>query len=224
MTDESARSPNEPVERTEEDREFAAITDQEIWEEARDRLQIAADAYSENRKRAKAAMLFREGDQWDHDVITSASEDSPELTINLTDAFVRRVVNNIKQQRPRGRCHPVGDGTDVEIAEIINGIGRHVETRSEASIAYDLAAERAVDAGEGYFRLIAEYTDPRSFQKDLRILPIRNIFSVHMDPAAIMPSGADQNWCLVSVKMKRQEYRRRYKNAKNANWNDIDRQ
>jgi hypothetical protein len=219
---DNAEGGNQPVQRTEEDREFAAISDADIWEEAKDRLQIAAEAYSENRKRAKAAMLFREGDQWDHDVITSASEDSPELTINLTDAFVRRVVNNIKQQRPRGKCHPVGDGADVELAEIINGIGRHVEYRSEADIAYDLAAERAVDAGEGYFRLVAEYEGPRSFRKDLRILPIRNIFSVHMDPGAIMPSGADQNWCLISTLMKRQEYKRRYPNAKNVNWNDID--
>ena len=219
---EDSTGGNQPVQRTEEDREFAAIKDEDIWAEAKDLLQIAAEAYSENRKRAKAAMLFREGDQWDHDVITSASEDSPELTINLTDAFVRRVVNNIKQQRPRGKCHPVGDGADIELAEIINGIGRHVETRSEASIAYDLAAERAVDAGEGYFRLVAEYEGPRSFRKDLRILPIRNIFSVHMDPGAIMPSGADQNWCLISTLMKRQEYKRRYPNAKNVNWNDID--
>lgn len=218
------RGANEPVDRTEEEREFAALTDEGIWEEAKDRLKIASDAYSDNRKRAKAAMLFREGDQWDHDVITTASEDSPELTINLTDAFVRRVVNNIKQQRPRGKCHPVGDGADVELAEIINGIGRHIEVRSEADIAYDLAAERAIDAGEGYFRLIAEYTDPKSFYKDLRILPIRNIFSVDMDPAAIMPSGADQNWCIISVKMKRQEYRRRYPKAANVNWNNIDRQ
>lgn len=224
MADENLHAANESSTHTEEQREFAAINDEDIWEEAKDRLQIASDAYSDNRKRAKSAMLFREGDQWDHDVITTASEDSPELTINLTDAFVRRVVNNIKQQRPRGKCHPIGNGADVEIAEIINGIGRHIETRSEADIAYDLAAERAVDAGEGYFRLIAEYIDPKSFQKDLRIVPIRNIFSVFMDPGAIMPSGSDQNWCLISIKMKREEYRRRYPNAKNVNWNDIDRQ
>lgn len=214
---------NSQRERTEEDREFPAQTDEEVWLEARDRLKIADEAYADNRKRAKAAMLFREGDQWDHDTATVDMEDSIELTINLTDAFVRRVVNNIKQQRPRGKCHPVGDGADVELAEIINGIGRHVEARSEASVAYDLAAERAVDAGEGYFRLIAEYESPRSFRKDLRILPIRNIFSVHMDPGAIMPSGADQTWCLISTKMKREEYKRRYPNAKNVQWNEIDR-
>jgi hypothetical protein len=224
MTDQTMQGANQPVDRTDEERDVPAQTDEEIWAEARDRLQIATEAYSANRKRAKAAMLFREGEQWDHDVVTSASEDSPELTINLTDAFVRRVVNNIKQQRPRGKCHPVGDGADVEIAEIINGIGRHVEARSEASVAYDLAAERATDAGEGYFRLIAEWESPTSFKKDLRILPIRNIFTVFMDPSAIMPSGADQTWCIISTKMKRQEYKRRYPNAANAQWVDLDRQ
>lgn len=218
MTDQT----NAPMDRTEEDREFAAITDDQIFEEARDRLKIADEAYSDNRKRAKEAMIFRDGKQWDDEPQVDV-EDSIELTINLTDTFVRRVVNNIKQQRPRGKCHPVGDGADLELAEIINGIGRHVETRSEASIAYDLAAERAVDAGEGYFRLVAEYESPRSFRKDLRILPIPNIFSVSMDPSAIMPSGADQNWNVISTLMKRQEYRRRYPNAKNVNWVDSER-
>lgn len=223
MSTDDNNAANKSVERTDDDRDFDAITDAEIWEEARDRLQIAVEAYSDNRKRAKEAMQFREGDQWDDDP-NVATDDSPELTINLTDAFVRRVVNNIKQQRPRGKCHPVGDGADVELAEIINGIGRHIEARSEASIAYDLAAERAVDAGEGYFRLVAEYEGPRSFRKDLRILPVRNIFSVHMDPGAIMPSGADQNWCIISTLMPRTEYKRRYPKAKNVNWNDLDRQ
>jgi len=210
--------------RDDADRDFDAISEEEIFEEAKDRLHLANEAYSHNRQEAKADILFREGDQWDHDTTTTASEDTPELTINLTDAYVTRVENNIKQQRPRGKCHPVGDGADVELAEIINGIGRHIETRSEASVAYDTAAKCALTAGEGYFRIIAEYVSPTSFLKDLRILPIRNIFTVHMDPAAIMPSGADQMWCLISVKMKRTEYKRRYPDAKNISFNDLTRE
>ncbi len=220
---ETLPAPNQPSQRTDEDRDHPAESDRDIWEEARDRLQIATDAYSTNRKTAKAAMLFRDGDQWEDDP-TPIDQDTPQLTINLTDAYVRRVVNNIKQQRPRGKCHPVGDGADIETAEVINGIGRHVEVRSDADIAYDLAAERAVDAGEGYFRIVAEYIAPDSFQKDLRILPIRNIFSVFMDPAAIMPSGSDQNWCIISVKMARQEYKRRWPRLPNVNWADGDRE
>ena len=204
--------------RTEEDREFAAITEDEIWTEARDRLKICDDADSDNRSRARAAILFREGEQWEPN--PAVSEDEIELTVNLTDAMIERVENNIRQQRPRGKVHPVGEGADIEIAEILNGIGRHIETRSEASIAYDTAAAQALDGGFGYFRIIAEYLSPKSFQKDLRIMPIRNQFTVSMDPAAIMPHGGDQDWCILSVKMKRQEYRRRFRTAENASWRD----
>ena len=205
------------------DAEFDAITPESIFQEARDRLKICQDAESENRTRAKVDLRFREGDQWDHGLVTTASADRPELTINLTDALCQRVENNIKQQRPRGKCHAVSDGADLDIANVFNGLGRHVEARSEASVAYDQGARSAIDNGWGYFRLIAEWEHPRSFRKELRILPIRNVFSVYMDPSAMMPSGQDQNWCLVSIKQRLSEYRRNHPNAEITPFNDLGR-
>lgn len=205
-------------------REFLAIKESDIWEEARDRLQVCTDLESSDRNRAKTEILFREGEgHWDSNYVTSASQEAPELVINLTDALCMRVENNLREQELSGKAHPVGDGGDVDVAEIINGIGRHVEVRSEAEVAYDQADKSAITHGWGYFRLIAEWEHPRSMRKDLRILPIRNVFTVYMDPSAIMPAGQDQNWCLISVKMKRTEYKRRFPSASNASWSDIDR-
>lgn len=204
-------------------RDLLALKAKDIFEEARDRLKIATDAESSDRTRARDDLKFCEGDQWDHDVVTTASAESPELTINLTDALVRRVVNNIKQQRPRGKCHPVGEGADIEVADVINGIGRHIEYRSESGIAYDTAAEMAVKVGWGYWRLISEYISPKSFDQDLRILPIRNIFTVYFDPASIMPTGSDANWCLITVKIPRTEYKMMYPGKEDKEWNDLGR-
>jgi len=205
-------------------RAFLAISDKDIFDEAKDRLEICATFESQDRNRAKNEILFREGENhWDSNYVTTASEETPELVINLTDALCMRVENNLREQERSGKAHPVSDGAQIEIADIINGIGRHVEVRSEAQVAYDQAAKSAITHGWGYFRLIAEYSHPRSMQKDLRILPIRNVFSVYMDPGAIMPSGYDQNWCLLSNKMPRPEYRRRYPTAINAAWSDADR-
>ena len=198
---------------SERDDALNAVTEEDIFNEAKERLKICMDAEDENRNRARADLKFREGDQWDHDVTTTASEESPEITINLTDAMVRRVVNNMKQQRPRGKCHPVGDGADIEIADVINGIGRHIEYRSEVSVAYDSGADMAVTCGVGYWRLISEYISENSFQQEIRILPIRNIFTVYMDPSAVMPTGQDANWVIISVKMSKDEYKRRYPKA-----------
>lgn len=207
-------------------REFLAISEKDIFEEARDRLQIAVSADVDNRNRAKTDMLFREGDPsvvWDSQTTTTASSEQPELHINLTDALCHRVVNNMKQQRPRGKAHPVGEGASIEIADVINGIGRHVEYRSEASVAYDTAGDLAVTGGFGYWRLVSEYVAQNSFDQDLRIIPIFNVFTVYIDPDALMPTGSDMNWGFITLKEKRTEYKRKYPRAANADWNDLGR-
>lgn len=207
----------------ERDPEFDAISEKEIFLEARDRLKICLDAENDNRNEAKEDILFREGDHdvhWDSPGVTTMSEAEPELVINLTDALCQRVENNMLEQQRAGKAHPVGDGAAVEIAEVINGIGRHVEVRSEAEVAYAQASKSAITNGWGYFRLVAEWVHPKSFQKDLRIIPIRNVFTVYMDPGSVMPSGSDQGWNIISTLMKRTEYKRRYPRAENANWNE----
>lgn len=201
------------------DPEFDAISEKDIFLEAKDRLQIHLSIESDNRTKGKLDLQFREGEgQWDHEVITTASAERPEVTINLTDALCQRVENNMREQERSGKAHPVGDGGEVEIAQIIDGILRHVETRSEAPVAYDQAGKSAITNGFGYFRAIAEFEHPRSFRKEVRILPIRNVFSVYMDPSAIMPSGADQGWCLLSIMMKKAEYKRRNPRAQVVDW------
>jgi len=52
-------------------------------------------------------------------------------------AFVRRVVNNMRQQRPRIKVHPVGDGADITKAKCDRRLDRHIENFSQAAIAYD---------------------------------------------------------------------------------------
>ena len=48
------------------DPDFDAISEKDIFEEARDRLAICIEAESKNRPKARAAMRFREGDQFRH--------------------------------------------------------------------------------------------------------------------------------------------------------------
>jgi Phage P22-like portal protein len=202
------------------DPEFDAISEKEIFDEACDRLAIAATSEGTNRNNAKYAMRFRDGEQWDKKPSGSVSMEEPELVINLMDSYITRVENNIRQQRPRGKCHPVGDGANIETAETINGLIRHIEVRSEAGVAYDQAARHALEGGWGYFRLVAEYL-PDSLQRDLRILPIRNVFTVYVDPSAIMPTACDMGWGFVTVKQKKTEFKRLYPKAELVSWTDI---
>jgi len=206
------------------DPDFDAISEEDIFEEARARLQIAVDHDSANNQRAKEALLFREGENhWDNKYSGAVSEESPELVINFTDTLVGRVVNSIADLETRGKCHPIADGADTERADVINGLGRHVEYRSEAQVAYDIATDNAVTYGWGWAELITEFAAPDSFDKEIRIVPIMNSFTVYADPGAIMPTACDMRWCLISTKIKRTEYKRRWPKRELIPWNDVGR-
>lgn len=200
-----------------------ATTDEGIWRECAERLRICTAAESENRIKGIEAKRFRWGEQWDADVRNVRKIDGrPALTINHTNTFCARLENTLRQQRPRIKCHPVGDGANIDTADTVNGLIRHIEDRSNASVAYDTGVANAIDIGWGYWRICSEYIDPRSFDQELLIKPIRNPFTVYMDPGAVMPDGRDQYWCIISETMKRAEYKRRYPKATNTEWRYVD--
>lgn len=199
------------------DKEAKSLTD--IFLEASARLAQAEQAESDNRARGLVAIAFRNGQQWPDDIKNDRKTDNrPTITVNHTNTFCARLKNQLRQQRPRIKCHPTGGGAKIETAEVITGVIRHIEERSNASVAYDTGVESAIDIGWGYWRIISEYCDPMSFDQELKILPIPNTFTVYEDPLSIMPAGEDRKWLLISETMSRIEYKRKYPNADNSEW------
>lgn len=200
-----------------------ATSDEGIWRECAERLRICTAAESENRIKGIDAKRFRWGEQWDAETRNVRKIDGrPALTINHTNTFCARLENTLRQQRPRIKCHPVGDGANIDTADTVNGLIRHIEDRSNASVAYDTGVANAIDIGWGYWRIVSEYLDAKSFDQELLIKPIRNPFTVYMDPGSVMPDGRDQYWCIISETMKRAEYKRRYPKATNTEWRYVD--
>jgi Phage P22-like portal protein/LAGLIDADG-like domain len=204
------------------DPDFDAIKNDDVFLEAQERMKLSLDGDVHNREKAKAAMLFREGENhWDNDYVTSASQQTPELVINLTDTLAGRVVNSIADLETRGKCHPVADGADTERADVINGLGRHVEYRSDAPVAYDNGTDNAVTGGWGWWRLLGEWAAQDSFDKEIRIAPVFDCFTVYPDPGAIMPTAQDMRWCLIALMQKRSEFKRLNPGVDIVPWNDI---
>lgn len=198
-------------------------SDEGIWRECAERLAIAISAESENRKNGLEAIKFRWGEQWPVDVKNARTTQArPALTINHTNISCQRQENTLRQQRPRIKVHPVGEGANVDTAAKVQGLIRHIENRSYASVAYDRGGKGSIDVGFGYWRVCSEYLGPTSFDQELLIRQIRNHFSVYMDPLAQFPDGRDQKWCIVTELMKRDEYKRRYPKASNADYRNVD--
>lgn len=197
-----------------------ATTEEEIFQEACARHKLAEENESDNRTRGLEAIAFRNGQQWPDDIYNQRAnvEKRPTLVINKTNTWCVRLKNQLRQQRPRIKCHPVGGGSRVEDAEVITGLIRHIETISNASVAYDMGVESAIDIGWGYWRIVADYVSPDSFDQELLIKPIQNTFTCYDDPMSIMPAGEDRKWFLITEEMSRAEYKRRYPHAENVEW------
>jgi hypothetical protein len=198
-----------------------AISNDEIFQEAAERLRIAEQSEGVNRQAAMIDLEFEDGQQWPTDIYNQRKVSRrPTLTINHTRAMVKRVVNNMRMQRPRIKVHPVSDGADVDLAQKIGGLIRHIEQRSEGATAYDIGGESAVKMGWGYWRVLSEYIAEDSFEQELKIAPIRNPFTVYMDPSSILPAGEDAEWCIITEKMKRSEFERKYPDQNEIEWRD----
>jgi hypothetical protein len=192
---------------------------------ARSRLNQAVDALSESREDEIDDLRFYAGSpdnqwQWPADVLATRGavqgqtiNARPTLTINKLPQHVHQVTNDMRQNRPGAKVIPVDDNADVQVAEVFNGMIRHIEYISDADVAYDTACENQVAYGEGYIRILTEYCDPNTFDQDIKIGRIRNSFSVYMDPLIQDPTGADAKWCFITEDLTKDEYERLYPDA-----------
>lgn len=187
--------------------------DKAIIAEAIARMQISVTADSENRSEAIDDLKFKKGEQWDPAVKAQRVRDQrPCLTMNKLPTFVHQVTNAQRQNVPSINVHPVGAG-DKAVAEVIQGGIRHIEYSSNASVAYDTAVNSAAEIGFGYFRLITTYCREDSFDQEIQFRRIRNPFTVYMDPSHVNPDGSDQQWCILSVKVPRAEFKAEFPNS-----------
>lgn len=191
----------------------------------RHRFTVAMAAYSDSREDELDDLRFMAGSpdnqwQWPADVLATRGavqgqtiNARPCLTINKLPQHVRLVTNEQRQNRPQGKVIPADENADPAVAEVFDGIIKHIEYLSDADVAYDTACDNQVTYGEGYIRLITEYCREDSFDQDIRIVRVRNSFSVYMDPMIQDPCGADARFCFITEDMPKSEYERLYPDA-----------
>ena len=198
--------------------------DEDVLKVARARLDSAIGALSDSRSNQLEDLRFSAGNsdnnwQWPTDARNTRLNGEgvaarPMLTVNKLPQHIKQVTNDQRMNRPAGKVIPVDSGADIEVAEIFDGIVRHIEKISDADVAYDTACEAQVTHGEGFWRIVTEYLDENTFDQDILIKRIRNPFSVYMDPMIQDPCGSDAQWCFVTEDLTKEEYESQYPDAK----------
>jgi Phage P22-like portal protein len=193
--------------------------DYEFLALARKRFAQAVEDEAEIRKVAREDLAFVSGEQWDAALKRQRQEAGrPALTFNKLHTFVQQVSNEARQNKTQIYFRPVDSGADVDTAEVMEGLARHIQYNSDASISFETATDHSSSCGFGYLRLITEYCDDSSFDQELRLKPIFDPFSVY---GVVVPSclGQKVRWAFIVEDMPREEYEAKYPDSAVANFN-----
>jgi len=188
----------------------------------RKRMTISLSAWQNTRSDQLDDLRFAAGSpdnqfQWPSDVLATrgsvqgqAVNARPCITINKLPQHIRQVTNEQRMNRPSGKVIPADDLADPKVAEVFDGMIKHIEYISNADVAYDTACDNQVTFGEGYIRILTEYCREDSFDQDIKIGRVRNSFSVYMDPSIQDPCGADAEYCFITEDITKDEYERQF--------------
>lgn len=182
---------------------------------ARERMDDAYSAELEHRERAEDDLRMITGDQWpEEERLEREAEGRPTLTINLLAQNVRQVTGQIRSLNPAIRVTAADSAASKDTAEIMEGMIRHIEYKSDAASVYEQAAESAAACSMGYWRVRADYAEGDTFDQELMIERIYNPFSVFFDPLAKHPTRRDARYCFVVEEMDKDDFIAQYPDAR----------
>lgn len=186
--------------------------DNDVVSRCKKALEKSVESDSHNRDAWLENLTFaRLSEQWPEQIKKERElERRPCLTINKLPAFIRQVVNDCRQNRPSIKVHPVDDRSDVDTAEVINGIIRHIEQSSDADVAYDTAVDLSASCGYGYIRVDVDYAYDDTFDMDIKIDAVVNPLLVHRDHNSSKHDSSDWSYCIIESWMGKEEFERKY--------------
>ena len=181
--------------------------------EMREKFKLADEYWGDDRRAALDDIKFRAGEQWPAEIVAQREKDKrPCLTVDKLNQYIRQIVNDGRQNRPSINVSPVDSKADVATAEIMAGIVKHIESRSNADAAYDTALDSSATGGFGYFTVTTEYSGEETFDQDICIKRVRNPLTIIIDPESVEADASDMKFAFVMETMTKDEFEKKYPN------------
>ena len=179
----------------------------------RERFPVMRDADDENRREARDDIKFAlvPGEQWEPAQKLQRGE-RPCYEFNKIRVTGKRIVNDMRANRPQGKVRAVEDG-DRAAAEALEGLCRNIWQVSDGDTVIDYAAEHQVFGGYGAWRVSVDYAREDAFEQDIRIEAIRNPYCLFADPAATDPLKRDAADWILTEKISEDAYKARWPKA-----------
>ncbi len=178
------------------------ITDPLIGE-AHKRFKRCEDWYATAYARTQEDYKFANGDsdnnyQWpDRIWDIRYAQERPSLTINKVRQHNLQIINDAKQKKSGIKYRPIGDGATVWAANTFEGVARHIEDVSNATMHRGLAIEFQVHSGLGYTRIVTDYEHDKTFDQEIYIRSVPDPWSCYLDPDHVELDASDARYGFI---------------------------
>lgn len=180
---------------------------------SRERWRTSQTAWNASRERMRKEQKFAAGNghQWEAaDKAARTDDGRPSLEINRIPQFIRQVSNQSRANRSQIQIAPKAGKGSVELAGILQGVIKGIESDSDADVAYDTAVDHQLRIGLGFVRLYATFAANAGFEQVCRIGRFRNPLAVYPDPTTQEADMADMRYCHIVNAMGKDEYEARW--------------
>lgn len=187
-----------------------------------DRYELAKTATSEDYEKSREDLYFisdEPNSQWDPKLLADR-KNRPVYQIDQLSQFIHQVENDERMNTPSITIIPDDEATDVETAEILQGLIRGIEYKSNADAAYDNAGSFAIRCGLGWIRVDHDYVKDDSFEQELLIKRVINPLSIFLDPDSVESDGSDAKWAIALEEMSVKRFEETYPDAEVMSFGD----
>ena len=194
---------------------------EEVYEIGLDNLKESMDAFADIHdqyvKDIKFGLL---GLQWDDSAQSARKlQNRTCKTYNKLVSNIRYVVNLNMRTPPAIKVHPISEGTK-EVAEIYDGLVRHIENESNSNDLRSGAFQNSVAGGLGVWKICTKMSEEYPGQYELYEEAILNPTTVYPDPEAIDPTMADAKWLFQVKELSVKKFKKLFPEAETTSIKD----
>ena len=210
--------PNVEVDEREE--QFGHMEEPETFlDQMRLRIAGANAYYKDIHLKAREDINFIYGDQWDPNVIAER-QNRPTMTMNLCPQTINVVVGKARSSNftidvtqisgSTGKINDLKYNKGYSKSQVMSGLIKDIEHRSNAKEHYARALQHAVEGGFGYLFISTKKNENDPLDNDLRIEHITDRWSVYIDYDAHEEDFSDARFCARVMSMREAEFHTRW--------------
>lgn len=173
-----------------------STTDQldDLLEMGREQFRLAEAGWKDIREAAIKDQEFYHGNQWEGGLKMLAQQrGEPVIEVNRLPTFVKQIENELRQREMSITFAATDEDGSDKTADILTGIVRGIEQRSNAKAHYiHVAGENgALVPGFGFLKVVVDYSSPSAFDQDITIKSVKDPMTILPDPQALEADFSD---------------------------------